>query len=337
MAPRPRDVVVVGASAGGVEALRDMVAGLPPDLPACVLVVLHMPTGGTSALPAILNRAGKLPAVAARHGDWLEHGRIYVARPNHHLMVIDGVVGLSHGPSENGHRPAINALFRSAALARGAAVTGVLLSGVLDDGVAGLHAIASRGGRVIVQHPDDALYSGMPEHALQALTADHVLPAADIGAVLAKITAEEAETPDEGAPGLLRWENEIATAGAQVEQVEGAEHVGTPSEFACPDCHGVLSEIGDDRFRCRVGHAWTVEALLAAQGSAFERALWTALRTLREKSALSARMAEAARERGSDRIAERYERLARETNEAANVLRQQLSGRDRTEDDSRDR
>lgn len=324
MASRPRDVVVVGASAGGVEALRTMVARLPADLRASVLVVLHMPVGGTSALPAILDRVGPLPAAAARHGEPLRHGRIYVARPDHHLLVLDGAVALSHGPSENGHRPAVNALFRSAAVAEGASVTGVLLSGVLDDGVAGLHAIADRGGRVIAQDPDDALYPGMPEHAIRSLAPDHVLPAAEIGDVLAKITAEEVTTSREAAPELLRWENDIAGAGTYVE---GAEDVGTPSEFACPDCHGVLADLGDQRFRCRVGHAWTAEALLAAQGSALERALWTALRTLEEKAALSMRMADSARERGSDRIAARYEQQARETSDAADVLRRQVSGR----------
>ncbi|WP_267936040.1 chemotaxis protein CheB [Saccharothrix sp. S26] len=119
MTPRPRDVVVVGASAGGVEALRAMVAQLPADLPASILVVLHLPSGGTSALPAILDRSGPLPAAAARNGEPLEHGRVYVARPDHHLLVLEDAVALSHGPTENGHRPAINALFRSAAVARG--------------------------------------------------------------------------------------------------------------------------------------------------------------------------------------------------------------------------
>jgi len=239
MAPRPRDVVVVGASAGGVEALRTMVAGLPADLRASVLVVLHMPAGGTTALAAILNRVGPLPATMAQNGEPLEHGRIYVSRPDHHLLVMDNSVALSHGPTENGHRPAINALFRSAAVARGASVTGVLLSGVLDDGVAGLQAIAGRGGRIVVQDPDDAIYRGMPEHALRSLTADHVVPAIEIGDVLGKISAENAEpTNNHTASELLRWENEIASAGWTAE---GAQTVGTPSEFSCPDCQGVLS------------------------------------------------------------------------------------------------
>ena len=323
MAPRPRDVVVVGASAGGVEALRTMVAGLPADLRASVLVVLHMPAGGTSALPAILNRVGTLPATVARNGEPLEYGRIYVSRPDHHLLVMDNSVALSHGPTENGHRPAINALFRSAAVARGASVTGVLLSGVLDDGVAGLHAIVGRGGRVVVQDPDDALYRSMPDHALRAVTPDHVVPAFEIGDVLGKISTENAEPANHIAPELLRWENEIASVGWTAE---GAEPVGTPSEFSCPDCQGVLSDIDRGRrYRCRVGHAWTSEALLAAQGSALERALWTALRSLEEKTALTLRMAKRARERGNQAIAGRYDQLARETTEAGEVLRQLIA------------
>ncbi|WP_103340627.1 chemotaxis protein CheB [Amycolatopsis sp. CA-126428] len=325
MTVRPRDIVVVGASAGGVEALRAMAAQLPDDLPAAVLVALHMPAGGTSALPAILDRAGPLPAQVARHGEPLEHGRVYVAPPDHHLLVSDGAVALSHGPTENGHRPAINALFRSAAVARGAAVTGVLLSGMLDDGVAGLQALAGQGARVVVQDPRDALYPAMPEHALQVLSPDHVVAAAGIGEVLAKVTLELVEADSGPAPEALRWENEIASAR---RFGEGMSAVGRPSEFACPDCHGVLADIDNGlRYRCRVGHAWTAEALVAAQGDAVEHALWTGMRALEEKASLCRRLAALARERGSDQIAERYDVQARETLEAADVLRRQVVGR----------
>ncbi|RSM37633.1 chemotaxis protein CheB [Amycolatopsis balhimycina DSM 5908] len=325
MTVRPRDVVVVGASAGGVEALRATAAQLPADLPAAVLVALHMPAGGTSALPAILDRAGPLPAQAARNGEPMEHGRVYVAPPDHHLLVSDGTVALSHGPTENGHRPAINALFRSAAVARGASVTGVLLSGVLDDGVAGLQAIAGQGGRVVVQDPRDALYPAMPEKALRALTPDHVVAASEIGEVLAKVTLELVEADSGPAPEPLRWENEIASAG-RVGVGVGA--MGKPSEFACPDCHGVLADIDHGvRYRCRVGHAWTAEALVAAQGDTVERALWTGMRALEEKASLCRRLAALARERRNDLIAGRYEAQARETIEAAEVLRRQMVGR----------
>lgn len=321
MPPRPRDVVVVGASAGGVEALLALVTGLPAELPAAVLVVLHMPAGGTSALPAILGRASPLPVTAARDRERLRTGHVYVARPDHHLMTLDGRIALSHGPTENGHRPAIDALFRSAAVTHGAAVTGVLLSGVLDDGVAGLSAIARQGGTVVVQDPADALYPGMPEHALRVLSPDHVVAAAEIGLVLGKITAATVEQPA-SADADLRWENEIARDGVPGK---GADDVGAPLNFSCPDCSGVLSDIEDgQRYRCRVGHAWTAEALLTAQDSTLERALWAALRSLEEKAVLAKRMATHARRRGSDSIAMRYDQKAEETEEAADVIRIQL-------------
>jgi two-component system chemotaxis response regulator CheB len=317
----PRHVVVVGASAGGVEALGGLVAGLPSELAAAVLVVLHMPAGGTSALPAILNRTSPLPAVRARDREPLRAGHLHIAVPDHHLLVVDGEMALSHGPTENGRRPAINALFRSAAVAYGPAVTGVLLSGVLDDGAAGLHAIARQGGTVVVQDPDDALFRGMPEHALRVVTPDHVVKAAEIGAVLAKVTATEPGTGT-ASDDLLRWENALASGASPPRD---AEEMGLPSEFSCPDCGGVLADIAHgQRFRCRVGHAWTAEALLSAQGPALERAIWTALRSLDEKAALCRQMAAGARARGSDHIAERYDQQAEETADAARVLRRQL-------------
>lgn len=189
-AKHPRDLVVVGASAGGVEALQAFVAGLPADLPAAVLVVLHVPASGTSALPAILSRSGPLPAVSARTGAPLTHGVIQVAPPDRHLLVTDRKLALSDGPKEKGHRPSIDSLFRSAALAMGPAVSGVLMSGVLDDGVAGLAAIAARGGLAMVQDPEEALYPSMPVHALRRLAVDYVLPARDFGGMLAEVARE---------------------------------------------------------------------------------------------------------------------------------------------------
>jgi two-component system, chemotaxis family, protein-glutamate methylesterase/glutaminase len=185
MTSRLREVVVVGASAGGVEALRATVGGLPTGLRASVLVVLHMRADAVTALPAILSRSGPLPAHTARHGEPMEPGQIYTAKPDHHLVVVGQVLELLHGPSERGHRPSINILFRSAATALGPAVTGVLLSGMLEDGVAGLVAITALGGRTIVQDPADAIFPNLPVHALRAFTPDHVVRAADIGAVLA--------------------------------------------------------------------------------------------------------------------------------------------------------
>ncbi|MGH3880680.1 MAG: chemotaxis protein CheB [Actinophytocola sp.] len=301
----PRDLIVVGASAGGVEALRDLVAGLPAGLPACVLVVLHLPAGGTSALPAILDRAGPLPVRSATDGEPLEHGAIHVAPPNHHLLVVDGRLALSHGPTENGRRPAIDALFRSAAIVAGPRVTGVLLSGVLDDGIAGLRSIAGRGGKVVVQDPDEALYPGMPRQAMAAVEVDHVLPVGAMGTILDKLCREEVEP--NGAPEptlLLRLENTIATTDLSAPFGHEPEASGQGAGLTCPDCDDALVEMAlGSRYQCRGGHAWAAETLLNAQGLAWER--------------------------GSTRFASRYELHAQEALEAATLPRAPLDLADR--------
>jgi two-component system, chemotaxis family, protein-glutamate methylesterase/glutaminase len=327
MPPTYRDLIVVGASAGGVEALRSLVAGLPADLGAAVAVVLHLPAGGTSALPQILRRFGNLPTTSASSGMPIQAGMIHVAPPDHHLLVIDDQFALSHGPTENGHRPAINALFRSAAVSRNRRTIGVLLSGVLDDGVAGLVSIKSQGGLALVQDPADALYPGMPQNAIRHLTPDHVLPVSEMGPLLAKLTRQES-VADRAPPAelLLELENEIAQNRRTAVDYQ-ANGVGAPSGFSCPDCQGVLSELGPDegRYRCRVGHAWSADALLHAQGDVFERALWTALRSLDEKASMASRMSRDAEQRGNHRLAERYSRTADEANQAADVLRERLT------------
>jgi two-component system, chemotaxis family, protein-glutamate methylesterase/glutaminase len=192
---QPRGVVVVGASAGGVEALCAMVAGIPAGLPVCVLVVLHLPAGGKSSLPAILDRAGPLSAAVAVDGGPLTAGHVHVAPPDQHLAVTDRTTTLLGGAPEHGHRPSINVLFRAAARAWRSAVTAVLLSGALDDGVDGLLAVARKGGRVVVQDPADAIQPYLPAHALRRLTPDHVLPAAGIGPLLATTPAARWHTP----------------------------------------------------------------------------------------------------------------------------------------------
>jgi two-component system chemotaxis response regulator CheB len=250
----------------------------------------------------------------------LEPGRLYVAPPDHHVVVDDGVLVLSHGPTENGHRPAVDALFRSAALARGPRVIGVVLSGALDDGTAGMVAIASRGGMTIVQDLNDALYHGMPASALRHVRVDHVLPAADMGAVVRRYAGELVETSDVDPPSaLLRVETRLAAHGPGNE----ARAVGDSSGFSCPDCQGTLVELDAERtrYRCRVGHAWTADALLDAQGGTLERALWTALRTLEEKVSLARKMRMDALNRGSERLAERYALTEEESAHAADVLR----------------
>jgi two-component system chemotaxis response regulator CheB len=289
-----RDVVAVGASAGGVEALRALVAGLPPDYPGAVLVVLHLPRDAPSALPAILDRNGPLHAATAVDGEPLRPGRIYVAPNDHHLIVLDGHLRLTRGPAENGHRPAVDPLFRSIARAFGRRAVGVVLSGSRDDGAAGLTAIAARGGTAIAQDPADALYPWMPRAALEAVPTEHVAPAAKLGGLIAEVTAMD--LPDEspavpaGGDDLLEAEVRIAELGPLTSD----ELALPPSGYGCPSCGGALFQYALEplpRFRCRVGHAWSVESLLDEQAIALEGALWMALRALEEKSALSRRMA----------------------------------------------
>ncbi|MFC7530730.1 chemotaxis protein CheB [Actinoplanes sp. GCM10030250] len=286
-----RDLVAVGASAGGVEALRALVGGLPPDYPGAVLVVLHVPPSAPSALPIILSRSGPLPAAMAVDGEVPQGGRIYVAPADHHLLLMDGHLRLSRGPAENGHRPAIDPLFRSVARAAGRRAIGVVLSGSRDDGAAGLSAIAAAGGATVVQDPVDALVPWMPRAALDRVVADHVAPAVKIGALISDITA----TTLLPAPGAVVVDP-VLEAEVKMSTLThlGTERIAEPAGYGCPDCGGSLFLIEDrplPRFRCRVGHAWSPESLLDEQTQVLESALWVALRSLKEKSALSRRMA----------------------------------------------
>jgi len=314
-------VVVVGASAGGVEALRDLVSAFPLDLEACVLVVLHIPPTGTSALPAILDRAGPLPARHAVEGDRLEQGRILVAPPNRHLVVADGAVTLSRGPQENGHRPAVDVLFRSAARAQGPGVVGVVLSGSLDDGAAGAVAVKQRGGTALVQDFDEALHDGMPRAAAAAAEIDAVLPVKKLAARVAELVRDRRTD----APPVSRLMNlEADMADLDPSAMHHHERPGDPSGFGCPDCHGALFEIHEGdmlRYRCRVGHAWSAESLVARQTVSMESALWMALRSLEEKAALNSELGVRAAAGGRDLTAMRFRESEQETLRAAELVR----------------
>jgi two-component system chemotaxis response regulator CheB len=288
-----RDMVAVGASAGGVEALRAFVAGLPPDFPGAILVVLHIPRDAPSALPAILSRSGPLPAAHADDGEPVRHGRIYIAPHDRHMLVLDGRVRLTRGPAENGHRPAIDPLFRSVARAAGRRAVGVVLSGSRDDGAAGLASIGAAGGLTMVQEPSDALYPGMPEAALAAVAVDHTLPAAKLGGLLAGMVTMTLPPMPHTEPDDRLRDAEVAIS--ELAPITTDELSVPPSGYGCPSCGGALFQVHDapaPRFRCRVGHAWSTESLLHEQAQALESALWVALRALEEKSALSRRMAD---------------------------------------------
>ena len=324
-------LVVVGASAGGVEALRDLVASLPADLPACVLVILHVPPDAPSALPAILRRAGRLPVKQAADGDRLVAGRVLVAAPDHHLVVGGDTVMLTRGPRENGHRPAVDVLFRSAARSHGPRVLAVVLSGTLDDGAAGSAAVAEQGGRVAVQDLGEALYASMPGAACAAVPAADQLGVRALAALVATWaqglpTPPPADPvpsdPDDLTPGTL--DKEIEMAELDPDGLHDPSRPGVPSGFGCPDCAGALFEIKEGpllRYRCRVGHAWSAESLLGRQTSEVEGALWMALRSLEEKAALKSDLADRAGGSGRDRVSALFRSGAREALGAAELVR----------------
>ncbi len=316
-----RGAVAIGASAGGVEALSRLAAGLSPDLPYAYLVTLHIPAGAPSVLARIIDRSGPLPAVTAEDGAALEPGRFYVAGPNRHLLVEDHRVVLSQGPTENRHRPAINALFRSVALAFGPRAIGVLLSGLLDDGVLGLGAIRARGGTTIGQTPEDALFPAMPTNAREAGVLDRQAAAADIGAVLAELSHREIEEPTMEPDAAMQLENGIAMMGHFSTDFV-AQRLGLPSGYTCPDCNGSLVSVSKGHFRCRVGHAWTADALLGARDTEIEGALWIALRSLEEKAKLARELADKTRSR---LVSRRYVSVAQESERALAVLSERLA------------
>jgi two-component system, chemotaxis family, protein-glutamate methylesterase/glutaminase len=327
-AHRGRDIVVVGASAGGVEALSQIVAQLPANLTAAVFVVLHIAPSGTSVLPSILTRRGQLPAVHAVDGDAIEPGRIYVAPPDHHLLVEPDAIRVVRGPKENGYRPAIDPLFRTAARTFGGRVVGVILSGVLDDGTAGLNTVKEHGGRTLVQHPEDALYGGMPESAIEFVGPDRVLPASELGAAIVEYTREDAppaavaHNPGPPQDQLLEDSFERVDRGAS-----DSPQPGVSSGFTCPDCGGGLWEAYEGEatvFRCRTGHAFGSDALLASQSSVVEAAMWAAIRALEERAAMTRRMAGRFRARGRRVTAERFERQANAAVEQAVTIRRAL-------------
>lgn len=318
-----RNIIVIGCSVGGVEALQKLVAGLPGNFPAAIFVVLHLSPQSTSVLPQILSRAGTLPALHPRDNEPIRPGHIYIAPPDNHLILEDGRVRVTHGPKENRHRPAVDPLFRSAAQWYGQRVIGVVLTGSLDDGTAGLLAIKKRGGVAIVQDPEDALARGMPESALEIVSVDHVATVEQIPALLKKLVAVEVMENGKGKSSRLRKETEIAELD-NMNVIEDENRPGTPSQFGCPECGGVLWELDGEemlRFRCRVGHAYTADSLSVEQAEAVEGALWAAMRALEEGASLAHRMARNAAKGKHSRLESKFRERAQSKMEHAEVLR----------------
>jgi len=316
-----RDIVVIGGSAGSGAALQRIMADLPPDLTASLFVATHVPSESAGYLADMLARSATMPVRSAVDGQPIETGHIYVAVPDRHLLVIDGTVRLGDGPRENMTRPAIDPLFRSAALSYGSRVVGVILSGLLSDGVSGLRAIKDCGGTALVQHPLDAAEDQMPRSALENVDVDDVAPAADLARLIAEASRSRAPESREPPRGL---ELEVEIAGGSRLGAERLREIADPSALSCPDCHGVLSEVRGERplrYRCQIGHAQTAE-ILAARNQEVGDAMRIALRVMEERVTLVTRMAEEARQTGRHAVAELYEARAAEYGRYAGILRE---------------
>jgi len=291
-----RDIVVIGASAGGVQALMEIVKGFPARLSAAVFVVIHTSSSSPGVLPEILSRAGPISAVQARDREPIMQGRIYVAPVDHHLLIRDGHVVVSRGPKENGFRPAVDPLFRTAAIAYRERVVGVILSGGLDDGTSGLLEVKRYGGVAIVQDPAEAVSPSMPQSAVTNVDVDHVVTLAQIPALIAELSGERAGKGARIMPARRRNIPDIAEIGS--ENLEVPDPADPPSALTCPECGGALWEVQGQRvlrYRCHLGHGYTGEALGEQQVEKIENAMWIAMRTLEESAALRRSLAQRTR------------------------------------------
>ncbi|MBV9008768.1 MAG: chemotaxis protein CheB [Verrucomicrobia bacterium] len=321
-----RDIVVIGASVGGVEALQEIAHGLPADYPGTIFVVLH--TGPGSVLPEILSRAGKVKALAAENDVPYEPNHIYVAPPNRHLLINDGVMQLDAGARENGSRPAIDPLFRSAARTHRSRVAGVILSGTLDDGSAGLFAVKARGGVAIVQDPAEAAAPDMPLNAMRNVKADYCLPVHELAPLLMKLASSEAAQRE------ICSENKLPMDPAAEPFIDPPAILQDPPSndtqiaLVCPECSGALYEQRDGsvvNFRCHVGHTFSPETLSAAHKEALERALWTAMRTLNERITMHSQFLRRHRNPGEEALFKRFEESAQSAERDVELLRDIIS------------
>jgi two-component system, chemotaxis family, protein-glutamate methylesterase/glutaminase len=300
------DIIVIGGSAGGVEALQKLAAQLPASLPAALFVVIHVTPRTRSLLPHIISRSGRLPAVEAKNGMLIEHGRIYTAVPNYHLVVERDHIHCSLGPTEQHHRPSINVTFRSAALAYGERVVGVLLTGDLDDGVAGLWEIKRRGGVAVVQNPEEAIFPSMPLSALREIAVDYTVRLADIGSLLCRLAVGEGEGK-RTSPGEEPMEP-------------------TLTDLTCPECRGTIWEVprgNGSEYRCRVGHTYSPKTMLADHYSTQEKALYSAIVALEEGASLANRLVDKFEPEMRDRLREE----ARDRHSEAETLRKLVAER----------
>lgn len=324
LAPGTRNVIVIGTSAGGVEALSGLLACLPADLDAAILVVLHLSPSAPSQLDRILARHTSLHVKIARDGDELVTRTVFTASADRHLMITDQGIRITRGPKESRVRPSIDVLFRSAAIAYGSRVIGVVLSGALDDGTAGLWTIKDRGGLAFAQDPDEASFASMPQSAIEHVQVDCVGTLRELAdRIVASVgDAVPAKQPDRDQVERAHTEVAIALEGNGL--AAGIMDLGPVSKYTCPDCHGVLVEITEGplvRFRCHTGHAFSPASLMAEIDTEIDNGLWDAIRSVEERILLVRQIATLQAEAGRPDMALKFERQADNTATRLQALR----------------
>jgi len=319
-----KNIIVIGASAGGLTVLSEILGALPDHFSASLFVVIHTGPDSPGALDFILGRSSALPVKYVYQREKIQTGSIYLPIADHHLVIEDtATVCVTRSPKENRFRPAIDPLFRSAAQSFGTQVIGIVLTGGLDDGTAGLQAIKQRGGTAIVQDPQDAENPSMPRNALKHVRVDHCVPSAGIAPLLIELIQQEA-APYSSVPVNEKLNTEVAIALEHNPVNAGVFKLGKPSIFTCPECHGSLLEIDSDqftRYRCHTGHAYTVRSLLSENDERIEYALWDVIRILDEHMVLLRQLAEYSHEDGDNETAEHYLDRFKVTKERVNLLR----------------
>lgn len=309
------NIIVIGTSAGGLKTLSAVLSELPADIGAAIFVVQHLAADKKSDLPRLLADISDLPVTHPIDGAPFEMGHIYVAPPDHHLLVNADTVRVLRGPQENRFRPSIDALFRSAARSHGSRVIGVVLTGYLDDGTVGLQAIKKRGGIAVVQDPTEAAYPSMPRSALRYVKVDYTVSITDVGPLLTRLVATApAAQKDYPTTPEIEIESKIAEQLMNTKEfLENVEEIGALTPYTCPDCHGAIWQLGEDeplKLRCHVGHSFTGEVFTAAQSESVENALWSAVRVMEEKVTFSRQLAARKRLQNLNKAADSYEKQA---------------------------
>lgn len=320
-----RDIIVVGASAGGVEALLHLVKSLPDNFDASIFIVLHLAPYAPSKLPEILSKAGRLKAVHPEDGEEITPGQIYLAPPDHHLILAkDNRIAVKRGPKENRFRPSIDALFRSAALIYGSRVIGIILSGLLDDGTSGMWNIKRCGGVAIVQDPEEALFPSMPENVLQYVEVDHIIQLDKMGELLPELINQEApKEPELTLEQMKLLQMEVVIASSDNAFEIGILNRGELTTLTCPECNGALVSFKEGeliRFRCHTGHAYSSSTLLASVSSGVEEKLWEAIKGMEETTMLLHQIADHYKKAGYTAAFKQFQEKADEVARRARAI-----------------